>query len=272
MSLSSRFCRYIYSGIFRLEDQETSDILDLLCAADELIIDELIEYIQTYLIQNRSTWIVENLIKILNIIAPRAATFYIKNYCLEEITLLNPSTFFESECFFNMDEIVLVALLERDDLGMNESKLWNYVLRWGIVNTPSLNYILEDKNISITDNRDNNKVILYNGPQKITIHWKKVKNDCIPLIRFFHIPQTEFYKKVRPYSKILPEELLEEIINYHSSEVSSNYNIQLPRTCSIQIDSNLINSKQVAIIASWLDNNDKKYQLHIYLNYYLELQ
>src|SRR4051812_34773911 len=110
----------MYSGMFKLEDQDPSSILDLLCAADELMIDELMEHIQTYLIQNRSTWIDENLIEILNIIIPRTALSALRNYCLEEITLLNPSTFFESESFINMDEIALISLLERDDLGMNE--------------------------------------------------------------------------------------------------------------------------------------------------------
>jgi hypothetical protein len=186
-------------------------------------------------------------------VAPRTALSTLKNYCLEEITLLDPSTFFESESFLNADEIVVVALLERDDLGMSESELWYHVLRWGITNTPSLDCTLKDKNIS--DNNEN----VYKWVSEDFAALKETLKNCIPFIRFFHISQTEFYSKVKPYSKILPEGLIEEVTNYHLTGDSSSYNVQPPRTCRVQIDSKLANSKQVAIIGSWIDNNYESY-------------
>ncbi|GBB98914.1 hypothetical protein RclHR1_03360011 [Rhizophagus clarus] len=232
--------RYIYNGTIQL-DHELSYILDLLCAADELMIDELLDYIQSYLIQNKSKWLDNNLIEILKITTSRTALDTLKNYCLEEITLLNPSIF-ESESFLNMDESSLVALLERDDLGINESELWDCVLKWGIKNTPSLSYDINDNNWTSED---------FNALEKT------LKN-CIPLIRFFHISPDDFYTKIKSFSKLLPKDLLKEIINYHLTD-PSNYNINPPRKCNIQIDSKLLNSKQAAIIASWIDGNHKSY-------------
>ncbi|RIA90707.1 hypothetical protein C1645_823003 [Glomus cerebriforme] len=247
--------RYMYNGILKLEDQDLSDILDLLCAADELMIGELMDYIQNYLIQNRSTLIDENLIEVLNIAASRIALSTLKNYCLEEITLLNPSIF-ESKSFLNLDENALVALLERDDLGMDESKIWDSVLKWGIINTPCLNCSLEDK---IGSSNDSLTSLNYEWTSEDFDALEKTLKNCIPLIRFCHIPAIEFHK-IKPYSKIIPKELLEKMIDYHLVGNSPNYNnIQPPRICNIQIDSELLNSKQAAIIASWLDRNHRSY-------------
>ncbi|GBC39600.2 BTB/POZ protein [Rhizophagus irregularis DAOM 181602=DAOM 197198] len=49
--------KYIYGGILSLDEQETSDILKVLIAADELLLQEIVEYLQNYLIENKSEWI-----------------------------------------------------------------------------------------------------------------------------------------------------------------------------------------------------------------------
>ncbi|CAG8646250.1 25801_t:CDS:2 [Gigaspora margarita] len=64
--------RYIYGDIFHLEDYDPFDILDLLIAADEIMIDDvLMDHVQTYLIQSKADWIDENLLDILTIVSPR---------------------------------------------------------------------------------------------------------------------------------------------------------------------------------------------------------
>jgi hypothetical protein len=40
-----------------LNEQETSDILKILVAADELLLQEIVDYLQRYLIENKSEWI-----------------------------------------------------------------------------------------------------------------------------------------------------------------------------------------------------------------------
>ncbi|RIA93815.1 BTB/POZ protein [Glomus cerebriforme] len=46
--------KYIYTGILDLKNQAVSDILDLLVASDELLIEELVTFGQNYLIENRT--------------------------------------------------------------------------------------------------------------------------------------------------------------------------------------------------------------------------
>ncbi|EXX50977.1 BTB/POZ protein [Rhizophagus irregularis DAOM 181602=DAOM 197198] len=48
--------KYIYGGFILLNEQEPSEILKVLVAADQLLLQELIDYLQTYLIENKSEW------------------------------------------------------------------------------------------------------------------------------------------------------------------------------------------------------------------------
>ncbi|GES90291.1 hypothetical protein GLOIN_2v1877169 [Rhizophagus clarus] len=49
--------RYIYGGFISLDEQEPLEILKLLVAADQLLLQELIiDYLQEYLIENKSEW------------------------------------------------------------------------------------------------------------------------------------------------------------------------------------------------------------------------
>ncbi|GES90287.1 hypothetical protein GLOIN_2v1877169 [Rhizophagus clarus] len=49
--------KYIYGGIISLNEQEPSEILKILVAADQLNLQELIDYLQKYLIENKSEWV-----------------------------------------------------------------------------------------------------------------------------------------------------------------------------------------------------------------------
>jgi hypothetical protein len=48
--------RYIYGGILSLNDHDNLEIFKVLLAADELLIQELVDYLQKYFIENKSKW------------------------------------------------------------------------------------------------------------------------------------------------------------------------------------------------------------------------
>ncbi|EXX62537.1 uncharacterized protein OCT59_025426 [Rhizophagus irregularis] len=54
--LFQNILKYIYGGILSLNDHETSEILKLILAADELLLQELVDYLQKYLIENKYEW------------------------------------------------------------------------------------------------------------------------------------------------------------------------------------------------------------------------
>ena len=43
-----------------LDEQDSSDFLEVLAAADELRLQELVDYLQKYLIENKSEWMEEH--------------------------------------------------------------------------------------------------------------------------------------------------------------------------------------------------------------------
>ncbi|RGB27975.1 hypothetical protein C1646_717286, partial [Rhizophagus diaphanus] len=61
--------KYIYTGELNLNKQSSEDILKLLVASDELLIDELFEYVQNYLIERRNSWIRQNFVHVLHTVS-----------------------------------------------------------------------------------------------------------------------------------------------------------------------------------------------------------
>ncbi|CAG8677266.1 10750_t:CDS:2, partial [Scutellospora calospora] len=63
--------RYLYSGTINLENQHPTRIMDLLAAADELILTELVNYLKDYLLTYYDKWIRQHPLQILYHIAFR---------------------------------------------------------------------------------------------------------------------------------------------------------------------------------------------------------
>src|SRR6266498_5445493 len=85
-------------------------------------------------------------------------------------------------------------------------------IKWGLAQNPTL--VLDPKTWSDDD-------------------FKKMKNtlqNCLPSIRFFCLSTIEFSQKVRPYQKLLNQQLYEDLLNYYLDPNSvSTYNILRPR-------------------------------------------
>ena len=62
LTLKFHIIRYIYGGILLLNEQDTSEFLKVLVAADVLCLQELIDYLQKYLIESKSEWMEEHFV------------------------------------------------------------------------------------------------------------------------------------------------------------------------------------------------------------------
>ncbi|PKY55424.1 hypothetical protein RhiirA4_474872 [Rhizophagus irregularis] len=164
------------------------------------------------------------------------------NYCLEEICT-KPDTLFKSDKFINLKAPLLELLLKRDDLSLDEIVIWDSLVKWCFSQHPSIQKDVKKWN-----------------KEEIVIMERTIYRFT-PLIRFYHIPSADFIAKVYPFKKIMPEDLIDNILAFHmtpDNQLNVN-NIQPPRKLKCIYDSIIINNKHFAIFSSWIE---KKNQFH----------
>ena len=251
--------RYIYGGILSLNEQDTSDFFKVLAAADVLCLQELVDYLQKYLIENKSEWIEQNFGFIQQISSQSNNLLKLQEFCTNLI-VQSPEKLFNSSDFTSLSENSLVSIIKRDDLQMKEVEVWEHVLKWGIAQNQTL--VPDPKTWSKDD-------------------FKKMKNtlkNCLPLIRFFCLSSIEFSQNVRPYKKLLNKQLFEDLLNFYlvPNSVSTD-NILGPRKIKVNeikiIDSQIVDSSIASIVSKWVDKvvvNDDNYE-ESYLPYKFKL-
>ncbi|GES93658.1 hypothetical protein GLOIN_2v1773702 [Rhizophagus clarus] len=249
--------KYIYGGVLSLNGQDASDVFEILLTADELLLQELIDYLQNYLIENESQWMEQHFELIHRKSFQYTSLTVIQQFCTN-LMAKSPDKIFESLDFTSLPEKSLIQLIKRDDLRMEEIEVWEHILKWGFAQNPTL---LEDP-----DNwSDDDFKIMENTLQ-----------HCIPFIRFFCLSSIEFSQKVRPYQKLFKRQLYEGLLSsYLDPNNVSTENILLPRNVN-DIDSKIVNNLIVSHISKWIDKKviiDNKFSQirELYLPYKLEL-
>ncbi|RGB27416.1 hypothetical protein C1646_386619 [Rhizophagus diaphanus] len=240
---------------------DASDFIKVLAAADKLHLQELINYSQKYLIENKSELLEQHFEFTQQISSQSNNLLELQEFCTN-LMARSPEKIFKSLDFTSLSKKTLISLIKRDDLQMKEIEVWEYVLKWGLAKNPTL--ILDPETWSDDD-------------------FKTMKNTlvrCLPSIRFFSLSSREFSQKVRPYQKLLNQQLYEELLNFYLDPGSvSNDNILRPRNIKInEIKSQINNSKIVdsniiLTVSKWIDkmtNNDEIYR-KLYLSYKFEL-
>ncbi len=157
-------------------------------AADELLLQELVEFLQEYLVENKSEWIEQHFELIHRTSFQSDILLGLQKFCTD-LMAKSPEKVFKSLDFTSLPEKSLISLIKRDDLQMKEIEIWEYVLKWGLEKNPAL---LPDPMIWSDDD------------------FKLMENTlqhCLPLIRFFSLSSEDFFQKVRPYKKLLKHQL-----------------------------------------------------------------
>ncbi|GBC11666.2 BTB/POZ protein [Rhizophagus irregularis DAOM 181602=DAOM 197198] len=225
---------YIYGGIISLNEQNTSDILNALLAADELCLQELVDYLQIYLIENKSEWMKENFEFTQRISSQSNNLVELQKFCADFVAK-SPERIFKSPHFTSLSEEFLVSLIKRDDIQMKEVEIWEHVLKWGLAQNPSF---VADPNVWL----DNDFKIMENTLQ-----------HCLPFVRLFSLSSKEFSDKVRPYQKLFKRQSYEDLLSsYLDPYYEPGDSISLPR--NIEIDG-IIDSKIDAILSIVKDTN-----------------
>ncbi|RIA95087.1 hypothetical protein C1645_512166 [Glomus cerebriforme] len=232
------------------------DNIKLLVASDELLLEELFNHVQDYLIENKPNWIQQNFSFVLQTVFKLSDCKTLHDYCLESICA-HPLPFFSSNNFLTLDMNIIYELLKRDDLQIEEIVAWDYLIKWGIEQTPGLKNKVNRKEWSDKDYED----------------LKNTLNEIIPLIRFSCINSSDFFDKIRPYRPIIPNNIYEEIVSFYFKDSIPKSIALSPRIGIYHIKSMVIKSNLSTIILNWIerqyhqtttrDKNDQKYKFDL---------
>ncbi|GBB98714.1 hypothetical protein RclHR1_00330041 [Rhizophagus clarus] len=232
--------KYVYIGEVNLTNQLDIDILELLVASNELLLEELFEYVQDYLIENQTTWLQENLIRVFHRVFPLPNCKKLQDHCVESISA-DPQSFITSKDFLSLNKNILYDLLKRNDFLIEEDIAWDYLIKWGIEQTPGLG-------------NENSDRIKWNDENYAAL--EETLSKFIPLIRFSEISSANFYDKVHPFKAVIPNQIYEEAFEFYMKGINKS---TLPsRIGKISIDSEIIKPELAYIIVNWIEGKDAK--------------
>ncbi|RHZ77483.1 hypothetical protein Glove_177g130 [Diversispora epigaea] len=246
--------QYIYGGIVDLENCETRFIYDLMLVADEFEFEELSNKLETLLIETKGSWLRTHFSLIYHFIFSRTNFKKLENFC-NDIVVKYPNLIFDTDDFTSLEESALVSLLKRNDLQMEEVKIWDYVIKWGIARTSALPTNLDD----------------WTKENFLTL--KTTLQQCLPHIRYFHLSSIEVVDKIKPFKKIMDKQLWDDI-NQHLlipdrpviSTILPSRTI-LNRELPPRIEeprkslSDIISEEHAAEISTWIDRRETAYNL-----------
>ena len=228
------------------------DIFKLLIAADELHLQELVDYLQPYLIENKADWIEQNF-ELTHQTSFHSNNFLeLQRFCTNFMTNY-PEKIFESLDFTSIPEKSLVLLIKREDIKMKEIEIWKCVLEWGVAQ----NSTLDSDPATWTDD-----------------DFKKMENtlqNCLPLIRFGSLSSKEFLEKVHPYKRLLKPQFYEDLLKYYLDPESKPSNNLLPSRKLVNLDSKITNINIISLISKYIDKMDLSNEKELYLPYEFKL-
>ncbi|RHZ85376.1 hypothetical protein Glove_66g130 [Diversispora epigaea] len=241
----------LFSNIFTMEllteNIDAKIIYELMITANEFKLEELSEKLESHLFQFEASWLKTNSSFIYHSISINNEFKNLKKFC-DNIIVKDPKLIFESAEFDSLYESALVLNLKRDDLQMKESEIWTQKL------------ILPEE--------------LKEWSRENFTTLKTTLQQCLPLIRYFHITNSDVMDKIRPHKKILDEQLWNDLKQHlilpdrPQERIAPEKPTQLPKVNSLSQIANepepfstIINENHAAIISSWINRNPTSYSL-----------
>ncbi|RIB08049.1 hypothetical protein C2G38_2045493 [Gigaspora rosea] len=239
--------KYIYGGIVSLENLDTSLILELMIITCEFFFEELAKSLETYLIETKTSWLRLNFSDVYQKSFQNNKFQRLQNWC-NNIIVKHPNRIFESEYFTSIQENALISLIKRDDLQMDEIKILEHIIEWGIAQNP----------VEIPSNPKS-----WSNENFSTM--KTTLQNLLPLIRYFQMSSDDIINYLQPYQQLLDNNLWNDIIKRSSYPNRSISSIILPPRVVLKQTlpprtttsfSTIINEAHVAKITSWIDDDE----------------
>ena len=117
-------------------NQSGENIFRLLVTSDELLLEEIFQYIENYFIEKETSWIQQNFILVIKSIFnlpkyEKLQRHSIISFCKD------PLPTFSSNEFLSLDKEILFNLLKRDDLKIEEIIIWDSLIKWVLTKYPN---------------------------------------------------------------------------------------------------------------------------------------
>ncbi|CAI2188072.1 9128_t:CDS:2, partial [Funneliformis geosporum] len=258
---------YFYTGSYSLDESNQEYIIELLFACDELELAELVTHIQENIIYNHTSWIQQNFVKFYKLpfkckLMQGGYKFFedkkfqiIREYC-EELFYIRHELLFESKDFVTISKPLLITIIKKDDLELEEIDIWNYVIKWGMKQTPEIKS-------EISELTQQDLEVLKNRLRNVLQH-----------VRFFTMSYDEFWDDIWPLKGIFSDHLLDKLVDYNLNsivKISPPTNSLTKRIPKKFDDSNIISYGQANTLLNWIFNEDVKIECKLHVSYDLKL-
>ncbi|KAG9302531.1 hypothetical protein G9A89_007235 [Geosiphon pyriformis] len=233
--------RYIYNGEISLDKHGVPTILEVLVTADELILENMIDHLEDYLIEHRAKELEENFATLQKTSFMHDSFKKLQDFCTE-IVGEKPAIVLNSQDFTSLSENALVSILIRDDLNIEESEIWEKIVEWGVAKL---------------DSDIHTKKVLYWTDKNFNAFKESIER-LLPLIRFFNISSVDFNHKVKPFAKILPGTLYEDLLHHYLVPGSHQKSVdaQPLRSSRYNIDTKLLELQNIRQLDHWIQGKD----------------
>ncbi|CAG8526135.1 6423_t:CDS:2, partial [Cetraspora pellucida] len=207
-------------------------LIELLPAADELFLTELCDHLEEHLIDLTVRSSIKQNFVLSHRIANQHRFEKFSSLC-ETILNQDPGALFSASDFADIEHDVLLSLFRDCNSQFREIDLWNKLLEWSIVNTPSLP---PDISQWTTDDISTFGVLA---------------KPFIQYINLIFISPDDFFHKIRPFRRIFDVEDYIQILEYHTfAQLREKTLFNKP----IQpiLNSKIISAQHMALISKWI--------------------
>ncbi|CAG8452729.1 14534_t:CDS:2 [Ambispora leptoticha] len=230
---------HIYEKEIKLEElHDVERVMDVVVAADELMLPELANYAQSFLLSGYKKWVNRNLVKVLNItfvhphIFEELARRIIHKMNRGSISLLRTAF------LHKLEQQTLIAVLEREGIP-NAGLAWDVIFRWAFSQVVHFEKQKYESERTSTSNSISKLPPAFIGSLRDKIA------QLIKHIRFSQMSHNDFVEKVFKVRELLTKEMVNSIEGLQ-------YYLTLAENSTILTDSVLINNLHVDIIINWI--------------------
>ncbi|CAG8613025.1 2743_t:CDS:2, partial [Scutellospora calospora] len=227
--------RYLYSGKVDFMNCDGQQTLDLLYAAEELGLVEILECIQVQLTQYQTAWMDKNFIAHHREIFSHDSFKTLQVYYTNKIAS-NPTSIFETVNNFSPE--ILKSLDDCGSIKLDEA-IWGYIVNWAKLQIPRLG-----NQVSGWARKD----------------WDEFKSKlslCIPWTSVLSLNWNEFHDLLIPCEPFLPSDQFEFALK-HQLKKACGSSITISSPLSIQFNGTIINICHATLISSWIDHREEK--------------